>query len=142
MADSNALDQLKTALADIEDFLTNNGDKIKALVHAAADLFPPINTLIDILVELLDKLKTIVENLQLPQGADVAKTIQDISQKSGNLLAAIRAFLSKDDDAEIKRVEDAIRAVGSLADFDKVKTELLGAIKRVRDLLAGLKSPN
>ena len=65
MAEDNLFEQLKSVLQDFKDFLDTNVPTIKPAIQALASLIPQIVDLLDLLIGLMNDLKTEVQNLDV-----------------------------------------------------------------------------
>lgn len=139
MADENVLEQLKTALTDLKQFLTDHQAELTQLVKTAAQLFPPIIQAIDTLIGLLNKLKDEITNLDLGQVQAGLDQVQGFVSITGTLLEAVKKFRPDLAD-EVAPAEDALNAVGQLPSLGQLKTDLINAINDVVNVLNQLKS--
>lgn len=137
MADENLFEQLKAVLADFKSFLDDNVPTIKPAIQAIASLVPQVNELIDLLVDLLGKLRTELENLDvaaIPGLAEVAEFTGMIPA----LLDAAKKLLPAET-ASIEAIGDVADVVTGLPGVDAVKAEILTLIAAIVAHLNSLK---
>ncbi|WP_020392166.1 hypothetical protein [Kribbella catacumbae] len=138
MAEENLFEQLKAVLADFKSFLDANVPTIKPAIQAIASLVPQVNDLLDLLVELLNKLKTELENLDvstIPGLAEVAA----FTGKIPALLDAAKKLLPNET-ASIESIADVADVVTGLPSVDAVKAEILTLIAGIVAHLNSLKA--
>ncbi|WP_324651570.1 hypothetical protein [Georgenia sp. H159] len=138
MADTNLFEELKAVLADFKSFLDDNVATIKPAVQAIAALVPQINELIDLLVDLLAKLKTELENLDV--GA--IPGLGEVAEFTGKIPAFLEAAkkLLPSETSSIDAIGDVVDVVTSLPSVDAVKAELVGLIDAIVAHLNSLKA--
>jgi hypothetical protein len=137
MADPNLFEQLKEVLADFKSFLDDNVATIKPAIQAIASLIPQITELIDLLVELLGKLKTELQNLDvgaIPGLGEVA----EFTGKIPAFLDAAKKILPSET-SSIDSIADVASVVTGLPSVDEVKAELLSLIDAITAHLNSLK---
>jgi len=123
MADQNTLDQVKTALQAISDFLD------KPEVRTALGQIPDT-----IKKPVLDGLKTILDVVQkalveLNKNLGAVTTIQDLLKVINGLLTAV-AGLAPDQQATLDTVKNIVKTLQDLPDAAQVKaiSDLAGAL--------------
>lgn len=138
MADTNLFDELKETLADFKQFLDDNVPTIKPAIQAIAGLIPQVNDLVDLLIELMNKLKTEIQNLDVSTipGLD---EVSSFTEKVKGLLDSARKLLP-DDTAVIDEVSDVADVVTSLPSLDAVKNEIVTLIDAINAHLNSLKA--
>jgi phage-related protein len=139
MADTTNLYQdLKKALNDFKTFLDSNVATIKPAIQALKAILPQIGDLIDKLVNLMNQLKTAIQNLNV-------STIPGLSQVS-QFTAAVKSLLQTaetllpDQKAAIDDVIGVTDVVSALPSLDQVKTDILNLIDGIVQDLNSLKS--
>lgn len=138
MADTNLFEELKAVLADFKSFLDDNVATIKPAVQAIAALVPQINELIDLLVDLLAKLKTELENLDV--GA--IPGLGEVAEFTGKIPAFLEAAkkLLPSETGSIDAIGDVVDVVTGLPSVDAVKAELVALIDAIVGHLNSLKA--
>lgn len=138
MADQNLFEQLKDVLADFKSFLDDNVPTIKPAIQAIASLVPQVNDLIDLLIELLGKLKTELENLDVGTIPGLA----EVSEFTGKIPAFLEAAkkLLPNETASIDAIADVADVVTGLPSVDAVKAEILTLIAAIVAHLNSLKA--
>ncbi|WP_163541330.1 hypothetical protein [Occultella kanbiaonis] len=137
MAEPNLFEELKAVLADFKTFLDDNVATIKPAIQAIASLVPQVTELIDLLVELMNKLKTEIQNLDvgaIPGLGEVA----EFTGKIPAFLDAAKKILPGETGA-IESIADVASVVTGLPSVDQVKTELLDLITAITTHLNSLK---
>jgi ABC-type transporter Mla subunit MlaD len=137
MAEQNLFEQLQSVLADFKSFLDDNVAAIKPAVQAIAALIPQVVDLIDLLVGLLAKLKTELDNLDvgaIPGLGEVA----EFTAKIPAFLDAAKKILP-DEAAAIDSIADVASVVTGLPSVDAVKEELKSLIDAITAHLVSLK---
>ncbi|CAM3296286.1 hypothetical protein OCAE111667_02220 [Occultella aeris] len=137
MAEPNLFEELKAVLADFKSFLDDNVATIKPAIQAIASLVPQVTELIDLLVELMNKLKTEIQNLDvgaIPGLGEVA----EFTGKIPAFLDAAKKILPGETGA-IESIADVASVVTGLPSVDQVKTELLDLITAITTHLNSLK---
>jgi hypothetical protein len=138
MADTNLYDDLKKALQELKDFLEHNTATIKPAIQALAGAVPQINTLINELIDLLGKLKTEINNLNVAGIPGLAQVSQ-FTQAATAVLTSAKALLP-DEASAIDQVLGAANVVGGLPTLDQVKAEIISLIDAIVADLNQLKS--
>ena len=138
MADTNLFDELKETLDDFKQFLDENVPTIRPAIQAIAGLIPQVNDLVDLLIELMNKLKTEIQNLDVSTipGLD---EVSSFTEKVTGLLESARKLLP-DDTAVIDEVADVADVVTSLPSLDAVKNEIVALIDAINTHLNSLKA--
>jgi len=134
----NLYEDLKNTLQDFKDFLEPKMAVIKPAVQALAQLVPRINDLISQLIELLGKVKTEIQNLNV--GA--IQNLDDVSQftqHAKDFLTSAKTLLPEQA-ATIDEILGVADVVGSLPTIDQVKGEITSLIDALVADLNQLKS--
>ncbi|MEV8377680.1 hypothetical protein AB0P21_33385 [Kribbella sp. NPDC056861] len=137
MADQNLFEELKVVLADFKSFLDANVPTIKPAIQAIASLVPQVNDLLDLLVELLNKLKTELDNLDVGAIPGLAE-VSAFTGKIPALLDAARKLLPNET-TSIQSIADVADVVTGLPSVDAVKAEILALIAAIVAHLNSLK---
>lgn len=136
MAD-NLFEDLKDVLQDFKDFLDENVPTIKPAIEAIAGLIPQVTELIDLLLDLVGKLRTEIENLDVGSVPGLSETAE-FTEKVKSLLEAARKLLPDETDA-IGEIEDVADVVTGLPSLDAVKAEIVGLLTAITGHLENLK---
>lgn len=137
MADTNLFEELKAVLEDFKAFLEGNFETIEPAVQAVAALIPQVNDLIDLLIDLLVKLRTEIENIDL-SGIDGVAEFAEFTGKIPALLDAAKKLLPEEAES-IDSIAGVVDVVTGLPAIDDVKDELIGLIGFIVDKLGELK---
>jgi ABC-type transporter Mla subunit MlaD len=137
MAD-NLFDELKDALQEFKDFLDDNVATIKPAVNALADLIPQVNDLINELVNLMNTLKTEIQNLDV-SGIPGLSEVSEFTSKTTSLLTAAKNLLPDAAD-EIDQVLGIAEVVTGLPSLDEVKAEIISLLDAIIAHLNSLKA--
>lgn len=137
MAEPNLFEELKAVLADFKSFLDDNVATIKPAIQAIASLVPQVNELIDLLVDLLNKLKTELNNLDV--GA--IPGLGEVAEFTGKIPAFLDAAkkILPDEASSIDSIADVASVVTGLPSVDAVKAELISLIDAITAHLNSLK---
>lgn len=138
MPAENIYQELKDVLQDFKDFMDENVATIKPAVQALSSVIPQINELIDKLIDLMGKLKTEIQNLDVNAipGLEEASTF---TEKVKGFLNASKNLLPDEADTidEVLAVADVVSGLPSL---DDVKTDILSLIDAITAHLNSLKA--
>ena len=137
MAEPNLFEQLKEVLADFKSFLDDNVATIKPAIQAIAALVPQITELIDLLVDLLAKLKTELQNLDVGTIPGLGEVAQFTAMIPTFLDAAKKILPSEA--SSIDSIADVASVVTGLPSVDAVKAELISLIDAITAHLNSLK---
>lgn len=137
MAEENLFEQLKTVLADFKTFLDENVATIKPAIQAIAALVTQVIELLDLLIDLLAKLKAELTNLDV--GA--IPGLGEVAELTGKIPAFLDAAkkLLPDETASIDSIADVASVVTGLPSVDAVKAELITLIDEISAHLTSLK---
>jgi ABC-type transporter Mla subunit MlaD len=136
MAD-NLFEQLKDVLQEFKDFLDANVATIKPAINSLAEMIPQIGELLDLLISLLDKLKTEIENLDVSNIPGLAE-VSSFSTQITSFLEAARNLLP-DERQTIEEILEVAEVVTGLPSLEEVKAEILSLIAAIRAHLVSLK---
>ncbi len=138
MAEPNLFEELKDVLQDFKQFLDDNVPTIKPAINAIASLVPQINELIDLLIGLMNNLKTEIQNLDVSAipGLD---EVSEFTGKIDDLLEAAAKLLPDQADA-IEQISDVADVVTALPSLEAVKGEIISLIDAIVGHLTSLKS--
>lgn len=137
MAEENLFEQLKSVLQDFKDFLDTNVPTIKPAIQALASLIPQIVDLLDLLIGLMNDLKTEVQNLDVSS----IPGLDQVSQFTGQITTFLDTTkdLLPDQAATIEEIRSVANVVTGLPSLDEVKTEILALIDAITAHLNSLK---
>lgn len=138
MAAPNLFEELKSALTDFKTFLDQNVGTIKPAINALASLIPQINELIDKLIDLMGRLKTEIQNLDVGNIPGLAQA-SEFTEKIKSLLTTTRNLLPEQA-GTIDDVLGVANVVSGLPSLDAVKGEILSLLDAINAHLASLKS--
>lgn len=139
MAESNLFEDLRDVLQDLKDFLDENVPVIKPALDALRTIIPDqIDDLLDKLLELMNKLKTEIQNLDV-------SAIPGLSEAS-EFMTRIKSFLEAaknllpDETEAIDDVLGVADVVAGLPSLDDIKTEILALMDAIIGHLNSLKA--
>jgi len=137
MAEDNLFEQLKSVLQDFKDFLDANVPTIKPAIQALASLVPQIVDLLDLLIGLMNDLKTEVQNLDV----SAIPGLDQVSQFTGQITTFLDTTkdLLPDQASTIEEIRSVANVVTGLPSLDEVKTEILALIDAITAHLNSLK---
>ena len=138
MAEQNLFEQLKEVLAEFKQFLDENVPTIEPAIEAIASLIPQVNELIDLLIELMGKLKTEIQNLDVSTIPGLAEVSEFTSMIKVFLEAAKK--LLPDEIESIDEISDVADVVTGLPSLDEVKAEIISLIDAIVGHLNSLKA--
>lgn len=137
MAADNIYQELKDVLEDFKGFLDTNVPTIKPAIQALASLIPQVTELLDKLIDLMNKLKTEIQNLDVGAIPGLAEASQ-FTTKVKDFLGAAKNLLPDEADTidEVLAVADVVTGLLSL---DTVKEDILNLITAIVAHLNSLK---
>jgi hypothetical protein len=139
MADTTLYQDLKNALSDFKTFLDTNTATIKPAVLALKAIVPQIGTLLTELIDLMGKLKTEIQNLNVSAIPGLDK-VATFTQSAKTLLTVAESLLPQDK-ASIDQVLAAVSVVASLPTLDSVKGDIIALIDAIVADLNNLNGP-
>ena len=137
MAEKNLFEQLKDVLQDFKDFLDANVPTIKPAIQALASLIPQIVDLLNLLIGLMNDLKTEVQNLDVSGIPGLAQASQ-FTEKVVTFLDAAKNLLP-DQAGTIDEIRSVANVVTGLPSLDAVKAEVIALIDAISAHLNSLK---
>lgn len=140
MATTNVFQELKDALADLKQFLTENAATIGPAIKALAEIVPQVNTLIDELTGVLGKLKTEINELNVGGIAGEALAKLPAFAKSITTVLNTAKTVVPAQASDIDKAVGAVSLVGSVPSLDDVKAEVIQLIDDIIALLDGMKA--
>ena len=138
MAETNLYEELKNILQEFKDFLDQNVGTIKPAINALAALVPQINELIDSLIDLIGKLKTEIENLDVSNIPGLSE-VSSFTEGVKSLLETSRNLLPDEGDT-IDDILGIANVVTGLPSLENLKGEILALISAITAHLNSLKS--
>jgi septation ring formation regulator EzrA len=138
MASQNLYQDLKDKLNDFKTFMDANTDKIKPAINALKAIVPQVGDLVKKLVDLMNKLKTGIQNLDLKNlpglPADGIATLSTFTTTAKTLLQTAEGLLP-DEKSSIDEVLGVVDVVSGLPSLDTVKQDIL---KLIDDIITDL----
>ena len=131
-------EDLKTALQEFKDFLDDNVNTIKPAIAALKSIVPQITDLLDKLVELMGKLKTEIQDIDVNAIPGLAEA-SEFTEKMTGFLNAMKTLLPDEAD-EIDDVLEVAELVTGLPSLESIKAEILSLIDAIVGHLNTLKS--
>ena len=138
MAEKSLYEDLKDALDDFKKFLDDNVGTIKPAITALASIIPKIIDLLDLLIELMGKIKTEIENLDVSSIPGLSE-VSSFTDNIKTLLDTSRDLLPDDAKGTADDVLEVVNVVSGLPSLDEVKAEILSLIDAIVAHLNSLK---
>ena len=130
MAADNLFEELKDVLQDFKDFLDENISVVQPAVAALKAIIPDqIDDLLTKLIDLINKLKTEIQNLDVSTIPGLAEA-SDFTNKIKAFLEAAKNLLPDDTD-EIDEVLAVADVVTGLPSLDEIKTEIIALLDAI-----------
>jgi gas vesicle protein len=130
MAATNLFEELKDVLQDFKDFLDENVNVIQPAIAALKAIIPDqINDLLSKLIDLINTLKTEIENLDVSTIPGLAEA-SEFTEKIKAFLEAAKNLLPENSD-EINDVLAVADVVTSLPSLDEIKTEIIALLDAI-----------
>ncbi|HAA33614.1 MAG TPA: hypothetical protein DCE56_45165 [Cyanobacteria bacterium UBA8553] len=138
MAATNLFQDLRDVLQDFKTFLDANVPTIKPAIQALTSLLPQISELLDKLIDLMSKLKTEIQNLDVSSVPGLGE-VTTFTDKIKAFLNSAKSLLPNEA-GTIDDVLEVADVVSSLPSLDQVKTEILNLIDAIAAHLTSLKA--
>ncbi len=138
MADTNIYEELKQHLTEFKSFLDTNVPVIKPAIAALRSVVPQITELLNKLIELMGRLKTEIQNLNVNAIPNLDK-VSEFTSGVKSLLEASKNLLPNEAGA-IDEVLGVVNVVGGLPSLDAIKADITGLIDAIVVHLNSLKS--
>jgi hypothetical protein len=138
MNGTNLFQELKDVLQDFKDFLDENVATIRPAINALAGLIPQINDLLNLLIGLMNSLRTEIENLDV-SGIPGLEEVSMFTTRIRAFLEAARSLLP-DQAGTIDEVLGVADVVTSLPSLDEVRAEILALITAITGHLESLRA--
>ncbi|MET0624735.1 MAG: hypothetical protein ABW250_17440 [Pyrinomonadaceae bacterium] len=138
MPESNIYEELKQHLTEFKSFLDTNVPVIKPAIVALRSVVPQITELLNKLIELMGKLKTEIQNLNVNAIPNLDK-VSDFTNGVKALLEASKNLLPNEAGA-IDDVLGVVNVVSGLPSLDAIKADITGLIDAIVVHLNSLKS--
>ena len=139
MPAQNLFEELKAALTTFKEFLDANVATIKPAIQALSAIVPEITDLITQLINLMNSLKSEINNLNPGQVGAGLKQVTEFTNATKTLLNTAKDLLTNQAD-EIEAVLSVVNVVSSLPSLDAVKGEIIALIDAIVANLNQLKS--
>ena len=138
MAENTLYEDLKEVLADFKSFLDDNVLTIKPAVQALASLIPKIVDLIDLLIELMNQIKTEIQNLDVGAIPGLDK-VTEFTDQIKSFVETSKDLLPDDAKGTADDVLEVVNVVSGLPSLDEVKDEIITLIDAIVVHLNSLK---
>ncbi len=138
MAEKTLFEELKDVLADFKKFLDDNVSTIKPAIAALSAAVPQITDLINSLIELMGKIKTEIENLDVSSIPGLSE-VSNFTDSIKTLLDTSRDLLPEDAKGTADDVLEIVNVVSGLPSLEDVKAEILSLIDAIVVHLNSLK---
>ena len=138
MAATNLFQDLRDVLQDFKTFLDANVPTIKPAIQALTSLLPQISELLDKLIDLMSKLKTEIQNLDVSSVPGLGE-VTTFTDKIKAFLNSAKSLLPNEA-GTIDDVLEVADVVSSLPSLDQVKSEILNLIDAIAAHLTSLKA--
>jgi ABC-type transporter Mla subunit MlaD len=138
MNGTNLFQELKDVLQEFKDFLDENVATIRPAINALAGLIPQINDLLNLLIGLMNSLRTEIENLDV-SGIPGLEEVSNFTMRIRAFLEAARNLLPEEAGTidEVLAVADVVTSLPSL---DEVRAEILALITAITGHLESLRA--
>ncbi|MCA9941840.1 MAG: hypothetical protein H6656_00635 [Ardenticatenaceae bacterium] len=138
MAEKNIYQELKVALEDFKKFLDDNVAVIRPAFQQLASLIDGIVDVIDLLVNLMNQIKTEIQNLDVSNIQGLSE-VSEFTAKITGFLDASADLLPDDAQGTVDNIRSALNVVGGLPSLDEVKQDILDLIDAIVGQLNSLK---
>lgn len=139
MAETNLFEDLRDVLQDFKDFLDEKVPVIKPAIDALRTIIPDqIDDLLDKLIDLMNKLKTEIQNLDVSAIPGLSEA-SEFTEKITSFLEAAKNLLPDETEA-IDDVLGVADVVSGLPSLDEIKTEILALMDAIIGHLNTLKA--
>ena len=138
MPEQNLYEELKQHLTEFKSFLDTNVPIIKPAIVALRSVVPQVTELLTKLIELMGKLKTEIQNLNVNAIPNLDK-VSDFTNGVKALLEASKNLLPNEA-GTIDDVLGVVNVVGGLPSVDAIKADIIGLIDAIVVHLNSLKS--
>ena len=138
MANENLYEELKDVLDDFKTFLDENVPTIKPAIQSLASLIPQITDVLDLLIELMNQIKTEISNLDVSAIPGLSEVSEFTSQIS-SFLDASADLVPEDASSTVSSIRSAMNVIGGLPSLEEVKQEILDLIDAIVVHLNSLK---
>lgn len=138
MAENTLYEDLKEVLTDFKNFLDENVATIKPAVQALASLIPKIVDLIELLIELMNQIKTEIQNLDVGAIPGLDK-VTEFTDQIKSFVDTSKDLLPDDAKGTADDVLEVVNVVSGLPSLDEVKDEIITLIDAIVAHLNSLK---
>jgi phage-related protein len=135
----NLFQELQSVLTTFKEFLDQNVGTIKTAITPLKAIIPQITELITKLIDLMGKLKTEVEHLDVGALTQGVNTVSQFTSSARTLLQTAKTLLPNDA-ATIDEILDIVNVVSSLPTLSQFKDTITGLITAITTHLETLKS--
>ena len=122
----NLYSDLKNALGTFKDFLDQNTATIKPAIHALESVVPQISDLVSKLIDLMGKMKTEIQNLNV-SGVPGLDQVSKFTSAITTVLTTAQSLLP-DQAGAIQDVLNVTSVVTGLPSLDSIKQDILTLI--------------
>ena len=138
MAEKNIYQELKVALEDFKKFLDDNVAVIRPAFQQLASLIDGIVDVIDLLVNLMNQIKTEIQNLDVSNIQGLSE-VSEFTAKITGFLDASADLLPDDAQGTVDNIRSALNVVGGLPSLYEVKQDIPDLIDAIVGQLNSLK---
>ena len=138
MAEKNIYQELKVALEDFKKFFFFFLAVIRPAFQQLASLIDGIVDVIDLLVNLMNQIKTEIQNLDVSNIQGLSE-VSEFTAKITGFLDASADLLPDDAQGTVDNIRSALNVVGGLPSLDEVKQDILDLIDAIVGQLNSLK---
>jgi phage-related protein len=140
MADDNIYQDLKDVLEEFKTFLAQEPrfGTIKTAISSLASVIPKIVDVIDLLIDLMNQIKTEIQNLDV----SAIPGLSDVSEFTGQITSFLDAaadLVSDEIKGTVDDIRSAINLVGGLPSLEEVKADIVELIGFIVGKLGELK---
>ena len=139
MADENLYEELKDALKEFKTFLDLKADIIRPAIQALIAQIKKLGEVIDLLVELMNDIKSEIEALDLGGLEDLLGDVSEFTKQVSNFLDAAADLLPEGSGDTVGDIRSALNVAGSLPSFDQVKGEITKLVDDIVKILNSFK---
>jgi hypothetical protein len=136
---ANLFQDLKNVLTTFKQFLDTNVGTIRPAIAALKSVVPQITEVLTKLIDLLGKMKTEINNLNLGSAGAALTQVTELTNGAKTLLETAKGLLPNET-AAIDEILSAINLVTSLPSLDAIKGEIVALIDAIVGHLNTLKN--
>ncbi|MES1241722.1 MAG: hypothetical protein ABUT39_08905 [Acidobacteriota bacterium] len=135
----NLFQELKDVLTTFKQFLDANVNTIKPAITALKAIVPQITELLTKLIDLMGKLKTEINNLNVGSVGDGLTKVSEFTNSAKTLLETAKNLLPNEA-STIDEILAVVSVVSSLPSLDAIKDEIKSLIDAITGHLNTLKT--